>query len=182
MLLAEKYQILLLQNTNRRPPGTVQPQTQSETHFNNWRRGSSTSFRGRGSSRGRNNFRGRGNSFQQRGRSSTRGGRGRGRSNPGRFQHNWTSNNNNSDKFDNPPTCHRCRTKGHFKKACRALAHLVALYQKNQSTTEYETHGAFLETPEILPELYLVTQLDISKDLHGHNCCILDSGTSHTIL
>src|SRR5450759_1863925 len=168
MLVAEKHQLLLLQNTRARPPGTLPPQSNTkanlattqvngETHMTSNR----DSFRGRGNNkgrgRGRGNFsyRGRGRGgYSQRGGGGMRsrfGGRARGRS-----SYSWkrgTSNQQNQqDKFDNPPICHRCGTKGHIKKTCRAPAHLATLYKNSLNTNK--AHTAFLDSEELLPEVH----------------------------
>lgn len=52
MLLAEKRQLFLLQNTKTQPPGTLPPQVQTETHFNAPQTTAQSSARGRGNQRG----------------------------------------------------------------------------------------------------------------------------------
>lgn len=73
MLLIEKHQLLLLDNSKTRPPGTAPLTQRQESHYNlpndrrmNWH--------------GRGNFRGRRPRFAGRGRFQSLGGRGRGRS------------------------------------------------------------------------------------------------------
>lgn len=52
MMLAEKRQLFLLQNTKTQPPGTLPPQVQTETHFNAPQTTAQSSARGRGNQRG----------------------------------------------------------------------------------------------------------------------------------
>ena len=68
---------------------------------------------------------------------------------------------------------------------------MVALYKKNRNSNTQETHGTFLEQDEHLeqytyddttPETHMVTHQQESLPLDDIRTCIVDSGTSHTIL
>lgn len=194
MLLAEKHQLLLLQNTRERPPGTIPPQPNPESHYTTAANTNGRQFRGRGYIRESNTFRGRGNDSQRGGKGSTFRGRGRGRPRYNNFRGTWRrgaghqrrrgnkDTNNTRDKSDNPTTCYRCGTKGHTQKVCRAPAHLVELYKKSKTTNEYETHRVFLESPDILPEIHLIEGEDPTPIMDYPDICIVDSGTTHSIL
>jgi hypothetical protein len=203
MLLAEKHQLLLIQNTRTRLPGTQPPPPNTEVHFNNTSNDSRPSQGGRGNRggyRGQGSYRGRGRRFQGGGkyqyngsRNQAYGGRGRGRSRYNGNRNTWRrsngsqqqqykpNNQENKDKSNNPVTCYRCGKKGHVKRVCRAPAHLAELYKKSVTTNQYEAHGAFLEATEILPEVHIIQQSSPVMPLAAHNVCIVDSRTTHSI-
>lgn len=142
MLLAEKHQLFLLDNSKKRPPGTTPPPQQSETHFNvqndrRFTRGGHGNFRGRGfSPDGRGCWQGRGgrSTWRHTPASSTRNGwrstRPEGSSGRGRGCGRGNMNGNRA-KLPISPKCFRCGSLGHIRKDCRAPAHLVQLYQAN---------------------------------------------------
>lgn len=174
MLLAEKHHILLLHNSKARPPGTLPI---PETNYTDSR----NSQGNRGGYRGRGTYRGRGRGQRGRGYRGRGSYRGRGR-NQGR--RNSDDQRNTPDQTDNTTKCYRCGTKGHVKKDCRAPKHLVDLYKQSIAQADtFESHGAFLDAPQLIPqspETHLILPPEEIPDVDQQ--CILDSGTSHTIL
>lgn len=60
----------------------------------------------------------------------------------------------------------------------------MALYKQsiNNNASVRESHGIFLENPNIVPEIHIATQTAIDLTLSNSDCCIVDSGASHLIL
>lgn len=102
MLLAEKHQLLLLQNTKSRPPGTLAPLTNSESHYNVPHNDMRLPQRGRGNRWGRGMLLGRGYRPQRGGRISPYGGRGRGRGGYGRSKNPWMRGTGNQQQKNTP--------------------------------------------------------------------------------
>src|SRR5450759_5529589 len=80
-----------------------------------------------------------------------------------------------------------------YKKHCKVQKHLVKLYQDSLLTSNTAMVSDYLEIQEDLtqydrdppptpPEVHLVTSLTPIHSLSDEHTCILDSGTSHTIL
>jgi hypothetical protein len=195
MLLAEKHQLLLLDNSKVQAPGSAPPPHKSETHYNfqNGRGG----FRGRG----RGVFRRRGGQFSGR----NNNGRGnqtnrdnqvntwqkRGGSFLGKNRSKRGSLNPSRDKLSNSIQCFCCGTSGHIKRNCCTSSHLVKLYQAKLTVSKNNPQGNFLKLDEDLtayakdeeiPEIDMTTlglhKLSLDSSLN----CIIESGTSHSIL
>jgi hypothetical protein len=130
MLLAEKHQLLLLDNRKTRPPRNAPLPQKNESHFNA-RNAQQTTWRGHGAFRRRggrfagiieeeaikteiinnqNNWWRRRSFFQ--GKKCGRG---------GTFQPT-------RDKGTNPTECFRCGTLGHIKNECQTPIYLAKLY------------------------------------------------------
>lgn len=103
-----------------------------------------------------------------------------------------SADNQQEAKNSNTITCFRCGTKGHPQKLCtRIPTHLVALYKKSKNANNQESHGTFLEheecleeytQEEALPQTHMISHRPDSLSLDDVRTCIVDSGTSHTIL
>ena len=205
LLLNEKHQEILLQNTSSRPPGTqliTNANTNIKSQFNQGREKEHQQYnkqgRGRGNGKYINKHYNHYNNKYNKGGNNTsykryeqnqdqRGGRGRGRSGRGRSTYNGRGKYNNTKSFDKDKTCYRCGTKGHTKEVCKMPKHLVALYQK---ANQKETHSAFLESQDIFGDMDDTTEAEchmILTDLtppkvDDMNTMIVDSGTTHSIL
>lgn len=204
LLLAEKHQELLVKNSKTRPPGTMAPNSNQESHYNSSTPQSSRGRRGRG--RGYHHY----NGGRGRDSSSTNGGRGRGRTTfkpdtrtrggrHGKYRGGPRGGNEGrgstiTHQVTNTPTtftCFRCGTKGHTKKECKIPPHLVELYEKSKASS-HEAHGTFLESNDCFEEDLLYdepepeTNMAITQPgplhLDDINTCIVDSATTHTIL
>jgi hypothetical protein len=118
--------------------------------------------------------------------------RGRGRGRGGRVEHFDQTTRTTTDNDPQLLICTRCGTHGHDDAHCRIPSHLVKLYQESAKNTSHEAHGAFLENVDMLDdyipdndpplETHLVNHIHASLSSDDMNTCIVDSGTSHTIL
>jgi hypothetical protein len=155
--------------------------------YNEQQRVLSNSFQGRGHGKGNNTsqgkFIGKGSKFQRGGHG---GGIGQGRTfckhNDNILRKNQENKQEARDKYGNTLIGFQCGTKGHVKQVCRAPSHLVELYKKLLKRDGHKTHGTFLDVPAILPEILLVFYAPGKSNLDEFSYCIVDSGTSHTIL
>lgn len=203
MLLAEKHQILLLNNSEARPPGTAPIPHKPEVQYNTSNQNRQGSYRPRGTftgSQGRfagwgwnQPYRGRGGGRPPISNTSSTGNwrsgtdqiRGRG---GGRGRWNKMPNR---DKITDLSQCFRCGTKGHIRKECRAPTHLVKLYQESIDSTNTAPQGNYLELNEDLaqysnappsPEIHIITYGSNIAPLDDPTMCIINSQTSHSIL
>lgn len=194
MLMSERHQLLLLENSKTRPPGTAPPPQRAETHLNSaWNevRGRGRTTRGRG---GRYNNAGRGRNNQYRDRPPARQNRDREyREYPRQYRGRGRGRGRARQNRERPTqTCYRCGTQGHVRKDCRVPEHLARLYQQSQ-TAQPGPQGNFLEIEEEIahfnpdpvqsynpgtPESHTAHILP----LDSMDNCIIDSGTTHSIL
>lgn len=87
--------------------------------------------------------------------------------------------------------CFRCSGTGHIKRDCQVQSHLVKLYQASMHTTKTGIMNNYLGIDEDLtkykhptppPEAHTVTDTSTDLSISDDEMCIIDSGTSHTIL
>jgi hypothetical protein len=99
--------------------------------------------------------------------------------------------NPSRDKLSNSIQCFRCGTSGHIKRNCRTSSHLVKLHQENLTISKNIPQGNFLKLDkdltayakdEEIPEINLTTPGLHKLSLDSPLNCIIDRGTSHSIL
>lgn len=180
LLLAEKNDLLLINNAKARPPGTI-PSPESQFMATNSK--DKTPFKGKGRF-----TRYQGNKPQR--FKNSRFYRGR----PNDSTKRPIVLGKNAWKRDPKITntkCFRCGGSGHIKRDYRVQSHLVKLYQSNITNANTTMANNYLEIEEDLtkykaptppPKIHLVTNDIVTPSISDYNMCILDSGTSHTIL
>ncbi|KAM3380101.1 hypothetical protein P3S68_005674 [Capsicum galapagoense] len=122
LLVAEQNNDLLMKNHENRPTGSAPFPEVNDVQAHHARRG-----KGRGPGRGRG--RGRGHNDQERNYVSGV---------------NNSSNKKRKDEKREAITCFRCGGKGHYSRDCRALKHLVDLYQASLKKKEENPEANFL--------------------------------------
>lgn len=198
---------MILRNSKIKPPGTLAtiPST-SEANFGGssisrgkWqqhngfnRNGKRQKFKGvrlLGNTQV-SNFRGNGggrwNQAKQ-GGFKTKGNNGKGRI----MKNQWSKPSRPMGTKNPAIICFLCGTKGHPKRLYRIPEHLARIYQKYKSADQQESHGTFLESSNNLEaytrdetmqsEAHMILEQP-TMQLDDLRTCIVDSGTSHTIL